>query len=155
MSLMKYKIIPIWKITVKDGKTEMSDEEFGRYRKWLLSHSGDYEFIIKKKFKKRSLPQNNYFHGVVIPMIAEEIGEQDEAEVKALLKAKFLSKEKVIAGKDKWETVKIVGRSSKLDTNTFGIFIEKCRQWASEFLGLVIPDPDPNYNAHPILIEED
>lgn len=156
MNLLNYKITPIWKISVKDGKTSMSDSEWDRYRKWLLSHEGEYEFIIKKKFKKRSLPQNAWCHGVIVPMIGNEIGEEDHNKVFALLKSKFLSKTEHIAGKDgKWEEVNIVGRTSKLSTEQFGIFCEKCRKWASEFLGIVIPDPDPSYRDYPVLIEHD
>lgn len=152
---LNYNITPIFKISVKDGKTSMTDNEYGRYRKWCLSQQGEFEFIIKRKFKQRSLPANAYFHGVVVPMIAEEIGEEP-AETKALLKAMFLSKEKAVAGKDnKWEMVKIVGRTSKLSTHHFGLFVEKCRQWASSFLGLVIPDPSKEHNSEPVLINED
>lgn len=152
---MKYKITPIFKGQIEQGKFKMADEDFSRYQKWLLSHGGEYQFIIQKKFKKRSLPANAYFHGVVIPMIAEETG-MDEAEVKAFLKAKFLSKEVVMAGKDnQWETAVIVGRSSKADSHTFGLFLEKCVAWASSFLGLVIPEPDPDHNNYPILIDND
>jgi len=153
---MKYKIIPIWKISIKDGKTSMADEEYSRYRKWMLSHGGDYEFIIQKKFKKRSLPQNAWFWGGILPMIAEEMGEEDENEVFATLKSKFLSKTKHIAGKNgQWEEVKIVGRSSKLTTDQFSVFIERCRKWAGEFLGITIPDADPSYRDYPVLIKHD
>lgn len=152
----KFKITPIFKINIKDGKTSMSDDEYFRYRKMVLSLEGDYEFIVKKKFKKRSLPQNAYFHGVIVPMIADSIGEQDQNEIKAILKSKFLSKEKPLAGKDnQWEMIKIVGRTSKLSTDNFSIFVEKCRTWASSFLGINIPDPDPEHAAHAIMYDED
>lgn len=153
--MYNFKITPIWKIQVKDGKYTFSPEEESRLHKWLLSHEGDYEFVIRKKFNKRSLPQNAYFHGVVLPMIADAMGEENLAEVKAILKTKFLSKEKVLAGKEnQFETVQIVGRTSKLKTDTFGFFVEKCRMWASKFLGVNIPDPDPEYNQHPVFLGE-
>jgi hypothetical protein len=154
--LLKYKITPIWKIEVKDGKTRMPEDEFSRYKKWLLSHQGGYEFTIKKKFKKRSLPQNSWYWGVIVPMIAEEIGEDDLNEVHAYLKAKFLSKEKAVAGKDgQWDKTIVVGRTAKLDTHSFGLFVEKVRRWASSFLGLNIPDPNPEYNSQAVLIDDD
>lgn len=133
----------------------MPEEDWSRYQKWLLSHSGKWEFVIQKKFKKRSLPANAYFHGVVLPMIAEETG-MDELEVKAFLKAKFLSKEVAVAGKDnQWDTARIVGRTSQTDGYTFGLFLEKCIAWASQFLGCEIPPPDPDHNAYPVLIDLD
>jgi len=153
--MLKYKIIPIFKGEVIDGKFKMADEDYSRYVKWLLSHSGKYQFIIKKVFRKRSIPQNSYYWGVVLPMIAKEMGEDDLNEAHALMKAKFLSKEKVIAGKNGWEKVTIVGKSSKLSTHDFGIFLEKVIRWASSFLELHIPDPDPEYNSQPIMIEDD
>jgi len=152
--LLRHKIIPIWKIEVKDGKSQMAEDEFSRYQKWLLSHQGQYEFIIKKKFKKRGLKMNAYYWGVVVPLIASEIGE-DENVTHALLKTKFLSKEMVIAGKGGWDKVTIAGRTSKLDTHQFSIYLEKVIVWASSWLGLVIPDPDQDHNAYPILIETD
>lgn len=150
------KITPIIKGEVKDGRLILPAPEFEKHIKHLLSLKGEVEFIVKKKFQKRSLPANGYFHGVVVKMIAEETG-MEPAEVKAFLKAKFLSKEVVIAGKDnQWETAVIVGRTSKADVEMFGIFLEKCVAWASMFLGLIIPPPDPKHADYKdLLIEED
>ncbi len=154
--LLKYKITPIFSGEVKDGKFKMSDSDFERYWKWLLSHSGKYQFIIKKVFKKRSLPQNNWYWGVILPMIADEMGEENHDEVHAILRSKFLSKTKVIKGKNgELEEVKITGRTHKLSTHLFSIYVEKCRKFGAEFYGLNIPDPDPNYDSYPVLINED
>lgn len=150
-----FKITPIWKISVRDGKTSMTDEEFRRYRKWCLSNEGDYEFIIKKKFKGRSLPQNGWFHAVIVPMVADAMGEENLNEAKATLKAMFLSKTKVIKGVDgQLQEITIVGRTSKLSTSGFGFFTNKCRIWAAKFLGINIPDPTKDHN-YPMLIDED
>ena len=149
------KIIPIFQTEVIEGQMKMTDEEYNRYRKWLWTKSGKLQFILKKQFRKRSLPQNAYFHSVIVPMIAEEVGE-DEVRIKALLKSMFLSRKITIKGKNGEEkTETIVGRTSKLNTEQFAIFIDKCIVWSSSFLGIIIPDPDPNHNAYPILIEED
>lgn len=151
----KFKITPIFNAEVRDGRLVLPEEEYHRYRLFCLSQGGPTQFILRKKFKLRSLPLNAYFHGVVVPMIAEAIGE--EASVtKALLKAKFLTKEIAVKGKeDQLETVRIVGRTSKLSSANFSLFVEKCRVFASSFLGVNIPDPDKSHNEHPIMIDED
>lgn len=124
-----------------------------RWRQFCKDHEGK---LVKVELPKaiRSLPQNAWFHGVIVPMIAHEIGEDDLGYVKAILKAKFLSKEAVLAGKDgKWDKATVTGRTSRLTKVQFGEFCERCRRWASEFLGLDIPDPQSE--IIPFLLDED
>ena len=92
---------------------------------------------------QRSNKQNRYFHGVVLPMIAEEMGEWDSEHVKDYLKEKFLFNYEVVTTKHgvKFEAKKL-GHTSDLDTKEMESFIEKIRFWARDFLKLDIPEPN-------------
>jgi len=144
------KIIPIFQTEVIEGQMKMTDEEYNRYRKWLWTKSGKLQFILKKQFRKRSLPQNAWYWSLIIPMIAEEMGEDDMDYVHALLKSIHLSKKVEIKGK----IYTVTGKTSKLTTAQFGEYCERVRMWAAQELMLDIPDPDPDHNAYPVLIDE-
>ena len=83
-------------------------------------------FRIEKKQQKtdRSDPQNRYFHGVVLPVLAEYTGYTQE-EMKAVVKWKF--KVKSTAG---------------LNPVEFEKFMSDVRQWSSAELSCYIPNPN-------------
>ena len=104
---------------------------------------GRYFVTIKKK-NNRSLPQNAYYHGCIVPEIKRgmyEIGydEISTNEVHEFLKAKFLQKETV--NKNTGEVLLVPGSTASLTTIEFNEFIEKCQKFAAEYLGIVIADP--------------
>ena len=137
------RITPIFEVTIESGQIVWPEGENLRLVKFLYGRSGKYQLYLKRPLKRRSLAQNNWFHGIILSMIAEAMGEDDLGYVKAVLKAKFLSKEIVLAGKDnQWEKIMVIGRTSKLKTDQFNDFCEKCRKFAAEFYGLNIPDPE-------------
>jgi len=93
--------------------------------------------IVKKYFKKRSNPQNDYYHGVIVPIVADYMGEskKDAHEaLKALHNTRLMETEK--------GTVSIPQSTTKLTTQEFSDYCERCRRWAAEFLGVYIPDPN-------------
>ena len=98
----------------------------------------------------RSKRANAYYWSTVVAMIAKETGHTSEAVHDALC-AMFLpntAAEVAFFAKLTGErlAVKTDGRrSSKLSKSAFYDFVEQARAWAGEFLGLVIPDPDPDY----------
>ena len=83
-------------------------------------------FEIKKKLtdKQRSSPQNRYFHGVVLPILADHTGYTDD-EMKAICKWKFKIKS-----------------TSELSTAEFEQFCSNIRQWASLELSAWVPEPN-------------
>ena len=83
--------------------------------------------------KYRSNPQNSYYFGVVVALIAEEIGDSVENTHEAL-KAKFLY--------DMTGDLPKVRSTTDLSTLEFEEYLEKIRRFASEFLGMFIPDPN-------------
>lgn len=145
------RIIPIFKVLIKDGVFSMIESESSRFKKMCLSMSGDFEMIIRKKFNKRSRSQDGWYFGLVIPMLADEMGETDLPYVHACMKDKFLSKTKV---DKKGIAHRATGRYAKLNTEQAGNFIEKVRAFAAEFYFIDIPDPDKEWSSNAVLLSE-
>ena len=91
--------------------------------------------------KQRSNPQNKYFHGLVLPIIAEHTGYSTD-EVKDLVKSMFLKREMMVKTKEGMKEVSTVRGSAVLSTKEFEKFMEDIRRWASFELGLFIPLPN-------------
>ena len=116
----------------------------GAFTNVIPLDDGRYFVTIKKK-NNRSLPQNAYYHGCIVPEIKRgmyEIGydEISTNQVHELLKAKFLQKE--IINKHDGEVILVPGSTATLTTIEFNEFIEKCQKFAAEYLGIVIADPN-------------
>jgi len=136
---------------VKEGK--LQPEHSQKLVEFIGKNEGkQLVFEVGKKTKKRTLPENAYFHGVILAMIADETGidRKDKAGMKALkawLCDRFLDHEvHDVPEKLKLsqrDTVLMVARgTSDLTTKEFEVFCEQCRVWASEFLSLNIPEPN-------------
>ena len=116
--------------TVKDGKVALYDEV--AYNK----HVGKYEDMevmleLKKKKKHRSLNQNAYYHGVVVPAIAGRL-EYTTQQAKDAIKWKFL----MIHGE-----IPTVRSTSDLSTIEFEDLMATIRSWASLHMNLYIEQP--------------
>lgn len=102
--------------------------------------------IIHKDCRKRSLSQNAYYWGVVVPYIQKglfDIGYDDVTDNETahdVIKTLFL--QKIIANKKDGDTIYLQGSTKKLNIPEFNEFIERVIKWASEFLGIVIPSPE-------------
>jgi hypothetical protein len=86
----------------------------------------------------RSTEQNNYYWGVVIKILADDLGYIGTGEKEQLheeLKSMFLVKVGKL-GKP------YVERTSVLDTKLFERYLEAIRSWASEFQNIHIPLPN-------------
>ena len=85
--------------------------------------------------RTRSIEQNAYWWGVIIPEIAEASGfTHDEAH--EALKAKFLGQDDLATG------LRRIGSTARLDTKQFTDLIDQVRQWALDFLNCYIPAPN-------------
>lgn len=126
-------IVPLFRATVNAGILNFQDKAgFAQHVRGLEGKL--VEVIVKKYTVKRSSPQNRYFHGVVLPMITDAMGEQNQDYVKDALKWHFLRK--TLPG-----GLETVRATSELNTEEFTDFIEKCRHLAAEMYGIDIPDP--------------
>ena len=91
------------------------------------------EVIIRKPKTSRSTLQNSYYFGVVVEILAKELG-YDKDEIHEILKYKFLQSNAM--------GMPYIKSTTKLSTGEFEEYLSKIKQWAAEFLHIVIPDPN-------------
>jgi hypothetical protein len=111
---------------------------------WIASNKGkNIELEIKRKRKKRSNDQNEYYWAGVVPKVCEALRhlghDVDEQDTHDFLKAKFNSVK--IANKDS-VVEELPQSTTKLTTVEMMDYIAKIQMWAAEYLGIVIPDPN-------------
>lgn len=112
--------------------------------RWLADNKEKNVVIeIEIKKAKRSLPQNNYYFGIVVQMVKTAMNEFgndfSSEETHEFLKAQFNYKEVEITD---GHYINVPRSTTKLDTVGFQEFILKIQQFASEMLGIYIPDPN-------------
>lgn len=95
---------------------------------------------------KRSSPQNRYYHGVVVKLIAQglkDLGwepvECTPEAVHETLKYRFLQVDKRV-GLD-GEVITRVKSTTELNTKEFTDYTDHCVRFAAEYLNVVIPEP--------------
>lgn len=104
----------------------------------------------------RSILQNNYLWGVANKMISEKTGYELEEIHEYLLGAYFGWRKKRVPKKPSnpkgWEsvprrttTIDEHGKRKVLTTVQFSEYVEFVQRFAAQKLGLIIPDPDPEY----------
>ena len=106
---------------------------------------GRYELTLESK-NNRSLQQNKYYFGSVLPLIKEglkEIGYREITTVEQtheLMKFMFLKKQ--IVNENTGEVLETIGSTTKLTTIEFNDYIDRISQFAAEFLGVEILPPN-------------
>lgn len=115
-----------------------------RLTDWCKQHPGKQVKIkVERKAAKRSLNQNSYYHGVVVEMVREGLLNcgypLSHDETHYFLKERFNPIE--IPGKDGF-VITVPGTTTELNKVEFGEYIERIAQFASEYLGVVIPAPN-------------
>lgn len=106
--------------------------------------------VYRRARAKLSALQRGYYFGVVVPMVAAETGD-DEESVHEALKRLLLPKvtrtwRNRKTGKRKQLTVQL--SIADLTTKQMTEYVDRARQWADEFLGIEIPEPDPAWRKH-------
>lgn len=86
---------------------------------------------------KRSVQQNRFWHGVVIPLFAEHCGYEFD-DMKDELALKLLPKE--LTDMTTGEVRIVPGHTSALTTKEFNELIERAQRFGAE-LGIYVPDP--------------
>lgn len=93
---------------------------------------------------QRSIPQNKFYWGLVVPMIQKGIldlgTELTKEETHEFLKARFNAQE--LVNQETGECVSIPRSTTALSKEAFSSYIEKIQQFGAEFLSIVIPDPN-------------
>ena len=101
----------------------------------LKTLKGEYSVTIKRK--QRTYSQLKYYWGVVIPMIAKEMGEDNLQGVHYWLKSRYCVELYHFQNKDHYR----VKETAELTTTEFMEYIDTCKKFAAENLNLFIPGP--------------
>jgi len=130
-------------ITIRGGNLVLP------HRNQLISditvfEDGDYVLTIEKKSKKRSLSQNAYYWGVVVPLVKKglnDVGYRMTTETTHdYLKTNFNIIE--IANEINGEIISFIGSTTEMSTSQMMDYFAKITEWAAEFLGVQIPEPN-------------
>jgi hypothetical protein len=117
---------------VVNGKVEFSDVD--GWKADVKRHEGKAVFVtVERIFRQRSIPQNSYYFGIVIPCLMEWSG-YDKDEMHEALKEKFLRIEKV-------EGLPSTRSTADLTTIEFMDYIDEIVRWAAT-QGVDIPEPN-------------
>lgn len=115
---------------------------------WGCLKNGKYQMTIKD-IRKRSVPQNSYYWGVIVEEVRKglyEIGYQEvqtAADAHLFIKTMHLRKEFINIKTG--EMFQAEGSTTELSIPEFNEFIERVIQWAAEWLGISIPSPNEQY----------
>lgn len=132
---------PIFEGDIIDGTLKLQKHVKDSIARWVRTFkTGTHvDIIIRKHNAKRSNPQNDYYWGVVIPILCNHFG-YDKEEMHSELKEMFNPVEsKIIPGK------MIGGSTTKLSTVEFfsdeNSYVERICRWAASEFGVYIPPP--------------
>lgn len=103
----------------------------------LKSLTGTVYVTLERETRSTNL--NRYYFGVVVRLICEHSG-QDSLTVHSLLKTKFLP----IFFRDRHKRQEVIygGGTSHLTNQQFQEYLEKCCEYAQEFFGIYVPQPN-------------
>lgn len=95
----------------------------------------EVEVLVRPRRTTRSTPQNNYYWGVVVETLADELGYTKD-EMHEALAWKFL---KLEAGDARLPTRR---STSSLTTHEFEDYVSAVKVFAATDLGIHVPDPN-------------
>lgn len=111
---------------------------------------GNYSATLNESVPPKTLPQMAYYYSVIIPAAMKQIKADNDGD-SYIVKIGNREKEveidedtvdKILKGACK---VKSKGRMTMKEASEF---IDKCIKWCARYLGIVIPDPDPNWKEN-------
>lgn len=109
-------------------------------RDWANQFKGKNIKIRIQNGKKRSLPQNDYYHAVVVEEVRLgflNVGYvMNHDQTHEWLKEKF---NPVSVENKRGVMIEMPGSTTDMTTSSFSDYIERIAQFATEFLGVVIP----------------
>ena len=124
-------------------------QDFLGHTKKLIGEKVTVTMEKYKPYKKRSLEQNNYWHGVICEILSQENGDTPLYWHK-YLKVRFLlgkiigrepDMEKIIKS-GRFEEIAGMLTTTSLSTSEFETLNASVRSWASMKLGVLIPLPN-------------
>jgi hypothetical protein len=131
-------------VHIKGGKIQNRQHAAEAFNKLA---DGQYRLILEPH-RVRSLDQNAYYWGVVVPLVQRGLYATGDSSIKTELDAHNAMKEQFLAQHIvESETLTLLEKrkltTTTLNTMQFNAYLEGIKQWAAEYLNLVIPDPIP------------
>jgi len=119
------------------------------FDKWVIENKGcSINLSVKSIKKKRSNLQNAYLWGVAIPLIQEAMNsfgnDFTKETVHEFLKKEFNSKEVEV---NDGYYINVPDSTTNMSTTDFMDYIIKIQKFATEVLGIYIPDPNQQLTA--------
>ncbi len=108
------------------------------FMKRILKEKGHVIVEVDEHKLKRSIKQNNYYRGVIVPMAAQEYG-CTRPQIHEVFKKEILGYTEI---RSHGRVEKVLISTTSLNTAEFEQFTEHCRIIANEWLGLNIPLPN-------------
>lgn len=135
---------------IEDGRLKVNLRALEVMRETLKGwRSCPVTVTIEKRHANRSSQANAYYFGVVLNYL-NDYTEQGIDDLHEYCKRRFNAKTTVLC--DKNGVIigeEVLGQSTtKLNAVTFYEYVERVRQWMRDDLGIVTPDPDPNWRDH-------
>ena len=108
---------------------------------------GKYRLVIEKYRKKKSNPQLGYLFACVYPLVLQGLIDAGWEfisinEVDEYCKSMFAEKE--VLNRNTGEVITVPGLKRDFTTTDMMTYISAIQSWASEYLGVNIPDPETN-----------
>ncbi len=131
--------------STKGGRVKLKNKD--KFTREVASYFEDSDIVIDvyKKKRRRSLPQNAYYWGVIIVILTDyfkELGQvRNGDETHSILAYKFL-KIVVIADQETGEIIERVRSTTELSTVEFCEYIDNIIEWAREMFNVKIPAPN-------------
>lgn len=131
---MMKKIIPKFNGNIDEsGKLHLDDID--SFKNYLKSLKGNVDIIIKQATTKnlRSNEQNKYYWGIVLPLIADFMGDTPESAHNAMGLQFLMDRTKIL------NTVK---STASLNTAEFEEYMQNIRQFMDMEFNVYIPKPN-------------
>jgi hypothetical protein len=131
-------------------RTNVINGNLKRNRNLILNALETFEgqeviLTIQKAKKRRSNPQNSFYHGVVIPIMQQCLKDagylMTNESVHDMLKLRFL-KESILVNEESGEYIERIKSTTELTTTQFAEYILDIQKFAVEYFNVIIPDPN-------------
>lgn len=102
--------------------------------------------VTAKDMRRRSVAQNSYYWGVVVPMVRAALYESGFDQIRSVEDAhealKYFHLRNRVVNEQTGEVIEITGSTKDLNVPEFNDYIERICRWAAEYLSIVIPSPN-------------
>lgn len=144
---MPKKIHPIFYADADSGKLTYEDAK--GFMMYLRSLKGRVSILIKRAYRKRTIPENSYYWGVIITMLAEEYGSNRDGvsphewwhEAMKTMFLKHIEYRDLGGIQVRFERIRSTAEES-FSTVDAEEYYENIRRWAAEYLNFYIPAPN-------------